>query len=241
MRFRNTVLCLVAVAALVFSACSTGSSSDDDDDDLPDDLPIKTIKWETKDGYYQFYTNDADYYEYSFWKSFTDESSDFESFTGAAKKVSGAPDYGYGFLFCYVDSTNFYRVLITAEGYYSVRKKLNAVWTTLLDWKTSSNLETGLNVDNIISVVRNSTTNKFDISFNGTYTDSFTDSSLSANGIATYVAVGTENDEKFPNTPVDVRIKFTAPNVLPSIVSRSTGSDGSEWAETAAYERGYQP
>lgn len=211
-------LCLAfVIAAMVLSGCDNSSGSSD--------LPVDTKKWVTTDGYYQFYTNDAQLLNYMFWLPFSnkeDPAAIFGSFTGVAKKVSGSPDYAYGFLFCYTvtgaEVDDFYYVLISTHGNYKVGKKKGADWTPLQDWTSASALKSGMNTENIVTVARTGN-GEFAISFNGVASYSFTDTSLTAGGFAPVLFIGKAGEEDFPNNPVDVRFKFTSPDILPSAVS----------------------
>lgn len=207
-------LCLAfVIAAIVLSGCDNSSGSSD--------LPVDTKKWVTTDGYYQFYTNDAQLFNYTFWYPLAnnDTTAVFNSFTGITKKISGSPDYGFGFLFCNTGDNDFYYVLINTQGYYLVGKHSASGWSTIIDWKASASIKKGMDVENVVTVVRTVNTGDFAISFNGVATASFKDTSLTADAFAPAVCIGKAGEEDFPNNPVDVRFKFTAPDILPSAVS----------------------
>lgn len=226
MRFRHILLLISIFTVLLFTTCKM---------DEDEDLSVKTIKWELLDGYYQFYTNDAQYYEHTFWTTWVEPDTDFLTFTGTVKKMSGAEHYGYGFLFCYVDGNNFYRIMITKNGSYVVVKKYNGVYSNIIEWENSVNLNTGYNEENIIKVTRNPNTSVYTIYFNGKETDHFTDYSLQRNSIGIVASVGDETEEAFPNAPVDVRGKFDV-SVLPSI-NRSVGNQTKTgFLNTGVYE-----
>lgn len=219
--------------------CQNPSGNDDEDKDLP----TATKTWEVNGSDYQFYTNDPAYYDYAFWYTLSnsDTSAIFTGFTGVVKKVSGASGQGYGFRFCNADSANYYRILISTLGSYQIGKEVSGTWTLIKDWTSSSSLKTGLNKENQIQITR-TTSGNFTIYFNGNNAYSFWDISLTSDKFAAFTTVGDAENEKFPNTPEDIRIRFVAPEVFPTasakaLVSRySSGEwEGSEEATFSAH------
>jgi hypothetical protein len=231
MHLRFRIVFVAVLAALAFGACST--EADDED------LPVQTITWEVKDGYYQFYTNDAKYYDYAFWSHRDNSTGVFTTFTGVTKKMSGGDHMGYGFIFCVVDNENFYRILITKNGSYRISKVVADTWTHLTDWVDSSNLKKDYGVENTVTVTR-SAAGVFSIIFNDVQSATFTDTTFTTDAYGPYAAVGLAEDEAFPNSPVDLRYKFTSPAVSPSAVSKSLFSVAEEWSETVGFAKEVQ-
>jgi hypothetical protein len=113
------------------------------------------------------------------------------------------------------DADYFYRILITVNGTYQVMKVFNA--RTSNDqvyfipnikegaWPLSANLITGYDKWNTTEVKKTDNTT-FAIRFNDQYETTFTDADpLSGTQIGYYVHVANEENENFPDVPVDVR------------------------------------
>lgn len=210
MRHQNSVFLGMLFIVIFLSNCSM-------DSDDTKDLPVQTIRWEKKDGYSRFYTNDDTRYNVTFWEFLnTDTNTDFTNLTGTVKKKSGnGGDNGYyGFIFCVLDGENLYRVVISTEGRYCAMKRIGAYTTNIFDWKTTPNLNQGFNVENTITVTR-SAAGVFNISFNGVPTDSFTATELSKNTYGPCVRIGREDEESFPNVPVEAFFKISNPAAYP--------------------------
>jgi hypothetical protein len=134
------------------------------------------------------------------------------------KKMLGYYHAGYGIMFCYQDTNNFYRVVITVDGFYLISKKVAGTyynntgggsWTTTNpSWPASTNMVTGFGNANKIKVV-NTGGGNFDLYFNGVYETSFSDATFTGGYNGYYVGIGSENHESFP-TPMDVRVKLIA-------------------------------
>lgn len=67
--------------------------------------------------------------------------------------VAGPQSAEYGFVFRYVDDENLYFFAISAEGYYSLFKRLDGQWETLVSWTQSDALNTGSSALNRLSVL----------------------------------------------------------------------------------------
>ncbi|GHV49872.1 hypothetical protein AGMMS49579_02560 [Spirochaetia bacterium] len=221
-----------ALCGLLFTACPTDGGNGG-----PQNLPIKTIRFEPPtdgNGGAQFYTNDSQYYGYSFTSHFTNGSIVPGTFEVMVNRLSGNSSYGYGMIFGGNSSSggDYYRLIITTNKGYQVRKRVGGVWTDFLPattgvaWPMAAALNSGLNQNNTLKVVR--TTNSpatFNIYFNGTLVTSFTDNSPIINTLSAdtkfglYAGVGVAADESFPNTPVDIRYTRGASTMSPSITS----------------------
>jgi hypothetical protein len=106
--------------------------------------------------------------------------------------------------------------LIDAVGQYSVYARINGIDTAIIPWSitASPNLNTGVGVENLISV-QQVTSGDFVIYFNGIQETTFKDITFSGGtaGFAAYVS--TQDEENFPNVAVDVRFKLTSPVAYP--------------------------
>jgi hypothetical protein len=212
MRKLSGILLLMAAVILV-GACSDDSGSSS---------PL-TVAFDTPqdgDGDVQYYTNDPAQYGEQLFEPFSAE--DPPVYKMKVKKISGSRTAGYGMAFCIEgyrnDITGFYRVLITVDGTYQVMKayKNNNGWTEVYfipdtedgAQPKAEHLITGHKTENTIEIKRpdpqDSTT--FEVYFNGQYENRFIDPDpLTGTDIAYWTNIGQENEEKFPDEPVDVR------------------------------------
>lgn len=190
-------------------------------------LPVRTIRWEDDGaGYTRFYTNDSQYYGYSFWY-WDDPSVDpMTTVETAVKKISGSSAHGFGIIFCVQDTNNFYRILISANGGYNIWKKVNDTWTSIQSWTQSGNINQGYGAVNTIKVTRVDTT--FYVYINEQYETCFDANEFSGGKSGYYVSVGDSDYEKFPNTPVDVRFN----QIQPLVVKGSFRPVGQDYAMT---------
>jgi len=170
------------------------------------DIEIHNIRWETDgNGFIQFSTNDPNYYNWSWWQ-FYENINNISTFDIELKKISGS-NSGYGFVFGASNSNNnqFYYLSILIDGYYGIYKKNNDVWTTIKSYEKSDKLFTGYNVINNLKVIKNVAT--YTVSINGSEVLQFIDTEINGNRFGYLVEIGSENEESFPNTPVDVRFR----------------------------------
>ena len=129
----------------------------------------------------------------------------------------GRKNLAAGLRFPLTDINNYYFAEITCNGYYLVGKKVAGTKSKIQDWTATSNITRGLGYSNVISITRNSA-NNFSVYINnmGTPVYTFADTSLTDGGYSGfYLVVGTSSDEKFPDTPVDIRFKLTSPFAIP--------------------------
>jgi hypothetical protein len=200
---------LVLTVSLLLVSCGNSSGSS---------ISVQTNRWQLDgNGFVQLLTNDEQYYGRVFVTDFTQtRQTRMDTVTAVVKKQSGSLYGGYGIIFCYGDSSNYYRLLIDAAGQYSVYAKINDVDSAIIPWTVtaSPNLKTGVGVENVISV-RQITLNNFVIYFNGAQESSFNNTAFSGGtaGFAAYVY--TKDLENFPYTAVDVRFKLTSPLSYP--------------------------
>jgi hypothetical protein len=216
-RFITIFAAVFFVIALGFSLSGCGDSDDND-------LPVETLRFTAPQdgiGEYQFYTNDEQFYGYSYSRSIQNPKTDQDDYEIIANKKSGSRNTGYGMIFCVnnipnLDSNEFYRVLITVEGHYQISKRFVDDEGTGFDYKTffpetgnnwpeSLNLTSGYNRNNTLRVKK--TGNTFTVYFNGQEELQFTDNEpLEGDGVmGFFVGISSEEDENFPNEPVDVR------------------------------------
>jgi len=177
----------------------------------------QTIKWQLDgNGFVQFFTNDPQWYGYTFWNTYSQANEpQMTTVTASVVKQSGSPTCGYGIVFCYQDSNNFYRLLIDANGYYCVYAKVAGVYTAIIPWTQAHTalLNSGFGVPNEITVTQQSP-NNFSISFNGTQETAFSDQNFTG-GTAGFCMGISATTESFPTTPEDARFRLTSPVVYP--------------------------
>jgi hypothetical protein len=189
------------------------SSEKDENDNRTE---INTIFWEPDaNGYTQFYTNDSRYLGvdgWTFWK--WDDSvtqTPMQHVETQVKKISGSSGMGYGVIFCFQDSNNFFMLAIDTHQNYMIGKVVAGALTGIVDWSLSSNLNPGYDIINKVKVQKTGT-HTFTFYFNDQQEDTFTDSNTPFFTGGKYgVVVSISPNEDFPDTPVDVRFKQLAP------------------------------
>ena len=190
-------LALLALG-FIFTGCDPDGSSD---------LPVSTIRWEVdKDGFTQYYTNDPQYYGYSSWALYNNGGKD--TYEIECKKMSGFQDSAYGLVFgaSNTEPNKFYTLFITVSGGSRVMKMDGDKETYITDWTEPSSLLSGYNKLNTLKVTKSGST--YTLFINNTQVHQFTDSSISGQRIGFYNYTSIEANEKFPNSPVDVRFRF---------------------------------
>ncbi len=214
MKRSSVGLTLVGLAIFLTNSCSQ-------------DPDITTIFWELDgDGYIQFSTNDPNYYGYAFFASWDTENQAApmtSAVTGIVKKLSGAPNRGFGMIFCVQDLDNFFYVLITVDGYYDIGERVSGVPSKMVDYTMSGAINTGFGASNTISVTYTTGTNTMAVFINGSPVNTFQPNTGSnpfipnwTGGKAGFISTcGSATEENFPKTASDVRFKFTSPVALP--------------------------
>jgi hypothetical protein len=173
----------------------------------------QTIKWQLDgNGFVKFFTNDPQWIGYTFWDTYTQTNeAQMTTVTATVVKQSGSPTSGYGILFCYQDTNNFYRLLIDANGGYCVYAKVGGTYTAIIPWTQAGTalLNSGFGVANEITVTQQSL-NNFSISFNGTQETAFGDANFTG-GRSGFCICISPTSESFPAIPEDARFKLTSP------------------------------
>jgi hypothetical protein len=67
--------------------------------------------------------------------------------------LEGSDDAIYGVIFNYADGDNFYRYTVSAQGTFSLLRKLEGEWETLVDWTAADTLETGAGAHNHLGLL----------------------------------------------------------------------------------------
>ena len=97
---------------------------------------------------------------------------------------------------------NGYEINFTTSGYYSVWKMVNGSESSIINWTSSSYINTGFGVSNVVSIHVNGA--NFEIYVNGHFVNSFTDNTFSSGIIAlgTYDSSSGTNEVWFDNVTV---------------------------------------
>jgi len=212
------ILPLLLFIIFLFSGCPTPSTNTD--------LPVVSASWTTYDSWRRFYTNDIDDLGISYMSSISTTADNFP-IEVQMKKITGSADYGYGVLFCKQINGSMYRVMLSTHGYYNIwEKDSSGNYTAISDngsvtspssWVYSSAINTGYEAVN--TVIISYADPNYSLKINGTTMESFDRTAESVDlttGVSGfYVSVGDNTNEKFPNTPVDVRFKMIAPVAFP--------------------------
>ena len=209
--FRKSIIPGFILLVAILTGCGGGSS------DPTAAAPLQTIQYQLDgNGFVQFYTNDTQWYGYGFWNTYTQTAeAQMSTVTVIVDKQSGASSAGYGLIFCHQDTNNFYRLLIDANGHYSVYSNVAGIYNPIIAWTApqTSVIKSGFGVANVITVTQTSP-HSFAISFNGKQEAQFADQNFSGgrSGFCAFVSYTYEN---FPGTPEDVRFKMSAPVAYP--------------------------
>jgi len=199
----------LGAASLFFAACQQPTQTPSPS--------YSTIQWQTDgQGYLQFSTNDPQYYKYGFYDYYDNLTinSTNKTIVATVKKLSGSKYGGYGVIFCYTDKNNRYTLVIDQDQEYSIQKKINGTFTTIIDWTTNTAINNS--GENTISITRGDG-GIFNVIFNNktAMPVTFTDTDLPSGLAGPYASVNEKPYENFPSVPVDVRIKFTQPAIVP--------------------------
>lgn len=228
-------LALVFLFLSFVAACGGGGGGSN----VPAPVETHTIQWQPDgNGAMQFLTNDPAWYGYGFWYGIgATEEAQMTSMAANVEKKSGSANTGYGVIFCYQDSSNFYRVYITVGGYYSVSARVAGTYTQLIPWTSPQHatIYTGFGVPNAISVTQVSP-NNFAIGFNGVQEIVLTDSSFTGGKSGFAVSVS-PTYESFPAVPEDVRCKLVAPVQFPSGAGSAAALHGVALPAVEGYDR----
>jgi hypothetical protein len=173
---------------------------------------VYTVEFELDDeGFSQLATNDPENYGYVLWGVESEEIAVPNVYELECKKISGYEECGYGMVFetSHENKEKFYAVLISADGYYTIFKSVGTELedeTIITDWVESDTINTGYNELNKIKVIKADST--YTVYINDIEVDEFTDADDFGDNIGLYVEVGYEDEESFPQIPVDVRFKL---------------------------------
>ena len=173
---------------------------------------IVTIEWQEDDtGFRQFSTNDVTKWGKNFIYVVHPMTDVAEV---QIKKMSGYYKQGFGLVFCYQDSDNYYKLLIDVVGDYIVYQVEEGVSIPVISLSSSERLNTGYDMINTVMIQHDSGDPKrtYDIYFNGYWVADFKLEPYPPNGsVGYYASVAEDIYEYFPYVPVDVRYKLLQP------------------------------
>lgn len=166
-----------------------------------------------QNSFFTFKTNNTKYLTADGWTLWTvpnvNESESFEAMTVEAAKESGRTEAGFGIVFCSqkIDGKPFMiAVLINANGYYTVGKVFNGVFSHINGgWKSSVFINKGYGIKNTMAVSYDEGSRNFLLKINGYEVTEFTVSEeILFKGSRSGFAVVIANNENFPANPVKV-------------------------------------
>jgi hypothetical protein len=206
------IIVFIMIIGFLIAGCDNPSNSKD--------LPVSFVEYKLgKDGFYQIYTNDSEHYGFSMWELYENTNEDQNTYKIECKKISGSVVDAYGMIFGaeHENPYNFYAVAISTEGFYTVWKNKGDEndydFEELIPeedadeygWAESESLNIGYNKINTIKVTKSGS--NYTVYLNDDEVLTFADSEFTGDKIGFYTAIGYEEDESFPNTPVDVRFR----------------------------------
>lgn len=207
MKSKSILVLFIIIMVFTFS-CDNGSTT-------PAPV-IETILWESDGyGYIQYSTNDEANYgigKYNYYP--TSDQLPHSNTTYYLIRKSGSMGAGYGGIFCYNDSSNFYRFLISGYGSYKISEKIDGTYTTLQDWIFSADILTGYDQLNKIEITRDGS-GIFSIIINDNLTDTFNPNGTDSGFSGFYTYISTSDNELFPDEANDTRFKMTVPVSIP--------------------------
>ncbi|MDR2181295.1 MAG: hypothetical protein LBN92_01290 [Treponema sp.] len=181
--------------------------------------PTSDLFRKTESGAVRFYTNDPKYRGpsgYSLWTVFGEEPDTLERLVGVSKSA-GNNSAGYGLVICHktresdgTDKLVMLTVMINNRGYYAIGKVINGSYREIKPWTRANAggpgnyLKTGSGMENKIGVSY-AGDNHYELSFNGSVIETFTDEELpfcGGEGRSGYVVVIAPDD--LNKTGVDV-------------------------------------
>ncbi len=171
------------------------------------DKPVQTIKWQPDgNGYTQFYTNDEACKYWNYWYYGFNKANPMSTVTIEAKKVSGKSTLPFGMVFCMDDhGENGYGFVIATNQTYCIFKFIDEEITLISNWTGTPYIYSDSGAINVLSVTRNKTTGTVYFDINNNVVGSLSDLEYSGGSSGFFVSV--QENEDFPNKPVDVRFK----------------------------------
>lgn len=221
---RSVLMSLGMLALLVLSSCGNpaGPKAGDAEPTYPARTPT-TIWWEPDaTGYTRFYTDDSALVTTLgltelHWMGPDEALLGSRALRAKVKKNSGDPTMGYGLLFDFVDSNNYFFIALDTMQYYKIGRIHGGSYASVVEWRQSGALYAGLGVANTVEIDFDPTKNKdrYALLVNGSPEATFDDPyPAPAGSTATCESgffAGISSVEDFPANPVDVRFQRIIP------------------------------
>ena len=201
---------------LIFASCDFSSFDENSENEKPEETTVteETTLFNVDDesGTYIFETNDTKYLSakgYTLWTvSDTNDEEEFLPISINICKESGKSEAGFGIVFCVqeIDGKTFMlTVLINVNGLYTVGKITDGDFSHITGWKSSTYINKGYGIKNLISVSYDSESKNFMLYINNYLVTAFTVSEdiVFKNSKSGYVVV-IANNETFPKNSVKV-------------------------------------
>ncbi|MDR1149430.1 MAG: DUF1266 domain-containing protein, partial [Spirochaetaceae bacterium] len=168
-----------------------------------DQYDINTINWvEDKDEFIQYKTNDS----LNCIKVIkAPESIDISKYEIIIKKIKGRRA-SFGIYFNYIDTRNYYRLLISTSSGYGFQKMVNGRITTINDFAYNSAIKRGYETENVIRV--DYYENKYEIYINNTKVNEIEDANGQDGNAYCCILMSSSETEQFPIESEDVRYKI---------------------------------
>jgi hypothetical protein len=198
---KRYLLLIIIILTAIFISCEN------------DDIPIETILWEEDgQGFIQFSTNDYNYRGEPIYMNYINSENPMVEVDTIVKKISGFDKQGFGIIFCYQDSDNYYRLMITIKARYQFSKYVGGEKEIIIDWSDGIGLVEGFEVENRIRIVQE-TAHNFRFFFNGADNGLLADTSFDHGDSGFLASVSVY--ENFPSKPEDCRYKQILPVAIP--------------------------
>lgn len=205
---RKYLFFLVFLLLFLFS-CKNGSSPINNENTTETTVNFE----ETTNEFIRYFTNDTDKYTRNYIHTIPDaDQYPFVEMSVELKKDSGYALGDYGVVFGYEDENNYYLLSIDVEGNYSIKVMKFGILKTIQDWADDidTSLISGYSQLNKLRIVKESTSNTYEIYFNEDQVcqTSFMTDSIIEGSIGFFVYIGSIQVENFPSEPVDVSFRL---------------------------------
>ena len=206
------------IAIILFLASCISTKTEWDYSGIPAEQ--KEMWWLFGENQVRFWTNDPANLDRWFWNAAPSIPEKTHVFEVKTKKWSGSRNTGFGMNFCHDQTSNsYYRMFITLTQWFRIEKYENLKMQSMFPgqdengWVRCGEIKSQYNAENTLKVVRkilNGDTAKFDIYINNKLITSFTDTNpiVHNNGMSLAVSVSKEENEKFPDVPVEVLFRY---------------------------------
>lgn len=131
-----------------------------------------------------------------------------------AEKLGGPDDNSFGQVFRFQDEKNFYTFEISSDGYYTVNKYEDGVWSNLIDWTASPLINQGQARNQISTIIQG---NYYTFLINGVQVDSMTQDGPADGGVGLIASSYAEPNVDIGFDNVLVRTPGGTREIAPSV------------------------